>query len=584
MAKARDSFYKKLKESMDRSFRQMERYRIAEQNVVRQYRGHALSDTQGAEKVVVLNKLQQMVTIYMRLLASGVLQGSIEPKYPDLRDQARLFELATNRQVREVRLERSFRRAVLDAMFGVGITKTCLAEGGPQFEEDGHFYDAGRAATFTVQLRDFVVDMLARDIDEAMFIGDRVWRSTDWIDEHRKIDKNALDEADEDREMEDLGRPSGMDEDTLTRIYDGKYVWNIYLPRENTVMCFVEGRDVPLYEYEFDGPEGGPYDVLSFVDVPGETLGVGAALSLFELHRFENELMRKVSRQANRSKNLVLIEEDVAKAGERVRDANDGDFVTVPVGALSGGKMLPITIGGADPSLMQTLIWADQQFNILGGNLDSLAGLGPQAETAKQDSMIRQSANAILNEMSSRVQEFATSIYRKHALYVWTDPFLDLELEENIQGTNIKVSHRWTPEEREGDYLDYNFTVDVHSMRSETPQEKAANMMGFLTEWALPTEQGASSAGLTLRYDELSRRLAKYRGLPIEDIYDSPVDDISRDVGRVREPPGMKTSRTVNERVSRPGVTPNAINNALLAASAGQKPQNDLAAAIPRRA
>ena len=109
---------------------------------------------------------------------------------------------------------------------------------------------------------------------------------------------------------------------------------------------------------------------------------------------FTNELMRKVGRQANRQKDVLVAEQGAQKGAEIIGRASDGDIVLVPKGTLA--QLESVKYGGADPLTMQALIWALQTTDTEGGNLQTLGGLGPSAETFRGDKLIHETASTLI--------------------------------------------------------------------------------------------------------------------------------------------------------------------------------------------
>ena len=113
-------------------------------------------------------------------------------------------------------------------------------------------------------------------------------------------------------------------------------LWEIWLPRENKLMVVpssgmtgtVAGK--PLSVSEWDGPEGGPYHRLTFSEVPGNVMGLPAVALWMDLHELVNSLYRKLSRQAQRQKDVFTYPGGSEEDARRVAESSDCLLYTSP--------------------------------------------------------------------------------------------------------------------------------------------------------------------------------------------------------------------------------------------------------------
>jgi len=560
-----------LNEASVYNYERMAKLRRASAEIRRQYAGHLVVED-GAPKgqPVIINKLQDAIRIWLQNMATGEPRVSIETPYPNLRPFAFQFELAVNRHLSEILLGDVFARGTLDAMFSAGVFKTGLGVGAPEvFEADGELIDPGRPFSDTIFIDDLMIDMSAKSYDKVDMIGDRYLRPKKWVEEMMRKAKSGEPVATIDDRMQSQMMPepsmSGTQEgDERARIYDNVWVWDMYLPKENTMVTIADGADEPIAVWEWDGPEGGPYDMLGWYFTPGYPLPIPPAASLFELHMYANELMRKVGRQANRQKEVLVAEQGAEKAAAIIRESSDGGVVIVPRGSLA--QMKDMKYGGADPLMMQALIWSLQTTDTEGGNLQSLGGLGPSAETFRGDKLIHDTASGLIRFLQLGLMRTAKSVLRKHAWWTWVEDIRDFKGWTSVPGEHdIPIEWHFTPEEREGDFLDYNFTLDPHSLVDRTPQEKAQGVMELWHNMILPNAETLMQAGQMPNAAETVRYICKQLNVPY-DILLKEMDPAMKQqiAGQVQAPPRLKTSHTVNERISRPGTTPNGNNNVMM--------------------
>lgn len=560
-----------LNEATTYNYEKMQKMRESSADIRRQYAGHLMVEDGASEaRPVIINKVQDAIRIWLQNMATGEPRTSIETEYPELRPFAFQFELAVNRHLSEILLGDVFMRGTMDAMFSVGIFKTGLGVGAPEvFEADGELIDPGRPFSDTVFVDDLMIDMSAKSFDKIDMIGDRYLRPKRWVEAMMKKARDGEPVA----TIEDRGQSERMPErmmsgvqegDEAARIYDDVWVWDKYLPKENMMITIADGADEPIAVWEWDGPEGGPYDKLGWFDLPGYPLPIPPAASIYELHMFSNELMRKVGRQANRQKDVLVVEQGAEKGAGIIRKTNDGGIAIVPRGSLD--QMKSVKYGGADPLMMQALIWALQTTDTEGGNLQTLGGLGPSAETFRGDKLIHDTASSLIRFLQLGLMRTAKSVLRKHAWWIWTEDIRGYGGWTSVPGEHdIPIEWSFTPEEREGDFLDYNFTLDPHSMVDRTPQEKAQGVIELWHNMILPNAEMLMQDGQMPNAAETVRYICKQLDVPY-DVLLKEMDPAMKEqmAGQVQPPQRLKESHTVNERISRPGTTPNGNDNVMM--------------------
>jgi len=570
------------------NYERMAKLRINSAEMRRQYAGHlVVEDGASDRQPVIINKLQDAIRIWIQNMATGEPRVSIDTVYPDLRSFAFQFELAVNRHLTEIDLGSVFMRATLDALFSVGVFKTGLGVGAPEvFEADGELIDPGRPFSDTVFLDDLVIDMSAKSPDKVDMIGDRYLRPRKWVEEMMKKSRNGEPVVTNDDRMQSQMQPESamagtQESDERAHVYDQVWVWDMYLPKENLMVTIADEATEPIAVWDWDGPEGGPYDVFGWFYSPGYPLPIPPAANLFELHNFTNELMRKVGRQANRQKNVLVAEQGAEKAAGIIRNENDGGIAIVPRGSLQ--QMKDMKYGGADPIMSQMLIWTMNTFDTEGGNLQALGGLGPSAETFRGDKLIHENASALIRFLQMGLMRVAKSVLRKHAWWVWTEDIREYKGWTKVPGEHdIPISWSFTPEEREGDFLDYNFTLDPHSLVDRTPQEKAQGVMEIWHNMVLPNAEMLMQSGYMPNTAETMRYICKQMNVPF-DILLQEMDPVMKQqiAGQVQAPQRLKQSHTVNERISRPGTTPSGNDNVMMQSLAKMATSGEPGASSP---
>jgi len=536
--------YYRLKASMDESFKELESYRKASKAIRAQYLGHLFSDHSAPkQKAVFRNKLQQFTVILMRLLASGKPQALVSTDYPELQDYSQTFQLYLNRHLTEIDIQKQFFDAAFRAMFGMAIAKTGYDE-----HDD--------AVTGMVDENHFVIDMTHNEWEDLDYIGDRHRLTLDQIEDifGSKVRSTMEDSGSPDpysgemRALQELTDHQAMRPDKA--LEDWRYVWDVYLPKYNRIVSFPHGSDEILRDEEWDGPEYGPYRILSFLP-SGYAIPLPPTHQLYELHMHVNCISRKLFRQADAAKTVYVAEEN--DDARKIRDAND-------LGIVGGvrdpkNRVVPLRLTAIDPVLAQNQMEAETEFDTMAGGLKLLAGVSPESETLGQDEMLKATQNAIIQHMQQQMLEFDNGIVQDHAWYAWTRTLHEKTVFRTSPTGLVRVPVRVTPEEREGDFLQYNFEISIYSLREETPTEKQAQLMLMWNQFILPSAQFAMQQGFAPNVMGLATELCRLQGFDVNKffVFQEPQ---AAPPGQVA-PPGRLPTETTRKyiRKSVPGST-----------------------------
>jgi len=270
------------------------------------------------------------------------------------------------------------------------------------------------------------------------------------------------------------------------------------------VTCELDVEE-PLRVTQWTGPEHGPYHILGFNEVPGNVMPLSPASVLIDLHELTNKIFRQLARQAERQKTITFANGKSIKDAERVVNANDGEVIRVD--EVNGIK--EVRYGGADQQNMLFAQQARQLFSYFGGNLDSVGGLGAQADTAKQEQLISGSASQRMASMGEHVQKWASGIINDLSWYLWHDPLINMPVVKRVEGTDIEVEERFSPETQEGDFFDYNINVNPYSLKEKTPSEQVQAVMQYL-QFVGPYMPMMQQQGMNIDFDKLTDMVAEF--------------------------------------------------------------------------
>ncbi|MBQ6327819.1 MAG: hypothetical protein IJI35_02280 [Kiritimatiellae bacterium] len=545
-------------------------------NAVKQFVGIHYSDN-GSEKRVPVNFLELAIAIYVRLLATRAPRCQIKPKVLSMTPFAASLEEVVNQIPGEIGLDKTMRRAVLEAMFSIGIVKVGIGA----TNENAKIGD--EPFVTLVQLDDYFVDMSARSWEEVQYEGNEYWMDRRQIHDFYGVDLDA----DEDAAVSTTGvsqaKSVSVDETPKTWS-DRVQLRDVYLVREGRMVTYAVSSQRLLRDVPWDGPEGTPYIKLWFSEVPGNLMPLAPIAVWTALHELGNALFRKLAKQADAKKTVMAFQGGSDEQIQRLRDAVDGEGIRY-----DAGKPEEITVGGIDNATLAFVIQLKDLYSMFAGNLDALGGLSPQAETATQEKLISEASSSRVQEMIDRTVDFAKAIFRRLAWYAWTDPVRQRHISLTVdEKTRLTVEREWTPETRDGDFLDYNIDIDVFSMQDDTPQAKVQKLLTVLERVVFPMLQNLQEQGGYIDTKAVLEYVGKHTNMPelaaFVKFMDGAVNPGMPAAAGESTPEYVSTkspfSRRVYERVNRPGATRQGRDAALMQTLLGGKPQQAEMAAL----
>ena len=507
--------------AVEYSRRKMQPFREKRLQAIRQYVGSNYGDYGPTEKVPV-NLMEMALSIYKRQVAARSPQVLVTSDNPAASPIANNFELALNILLKEIGFEETLHRWVVDAMFAMGIIK-CGISPDASSEIMGFTHDTGQPFADNVDLEDFVFDVAAKRWDQIQFCGNRYCLPYEAVMDLNIFGKNAdvhptgqfrnTNEGGDERvtsltnEGESYGNESYMDMIEL---------WDLWLPYEQvlvTVPASPDGGFTQTDAYrviEWTGPEEGPYHRLGFGEVPGNILPTSPAMQLIDLHDLSNRVFRKLGRQTERQKTLTVVQSGAEEDGRRVGMADDGDIIR----ADRPESTKEISYGGGDQNSLAFFVQLRQMFSYIGGNLDTMGGLGKAADTVGQEKLISQSASTKISDMQAAVSSGVKGVVTSLAKYLYHDPVASPRIYKKIPNTDITVKVEFGPEMREIDFIDYEIDIAPYSMQSRSPAERVQTVSQTVANFIMPMAENLQSMGLTFDMPEFIETVAKYSNTP----------------------------------------------------------------------
>jgi len=544
----------------------------------------------GASDKVPANFIELAYIIYVMNLAAQTPNVHVETPHQVLKPFAKTLALGMNHLLEEILFGNTVQSAVGDALFAMAIVKTGLNQSGT-VEIGGVLHDVGQPYSGLVDLDDWVHDFTARDWQETQFQGNR-YR----IPYAHVMEAGIFDNIDGLKPTNKYGPYDDIGEEFVKNISEGYQVdkdeiqpyselWDFWLPnvgREKLIMtCALDQPHLPpLRVREWEGPEGGMYDILGFERVPGNGMPLPPASVWRDMHELANMLFRKIGRQAQRQKSILGFQAGDEEDVERINSTSDGNAARID----NPEKSKELNYGGFNPANLALFLQTKDLFSWFAGNLDTLGGLGPLADTLGQENLLNDNSSRRIAYMEGKTYEFVQSIVKKQAYYLVYDPLIDLPLVKRVEGFGIDIPIRLTADTMEGDFLDYNFTIEPFSMRYRTPEMQFQQLMEVIERVVLPLAPMMPAQGMTINVEALIKEIADLRRMPVLNRiigYLRPEQIMQMGpVGEFPAKPPVTTRHTI--RTNRPGATRTGKDAAMMHTLLGAGVQDSEMAALNR--
>lgn len=531
----------RLCEAMYRARKDLERFRVERKDAVKQYIGGHWSE-EGPPQKVPLNLISLYVQIVGRSLIPKAPRITVSTFAKKAKPTVAAMQKWANLEIQKMGLDSTLQRVVVDALFSIGICKVSLLD--PAHSSIwGWDTPAGTAFAERVDLDDFVFDTHARDFREASFIGHRYRVPLATIKDDpnyspRRKDLSASDDnpynRDGDERINTLQRGGYRTSPEYEEMVD---LWEVYLPRHKMLVTLphdallgaVGGEagakydEAALREWEWIGPDEGPYKFLAFGAVPGNAMPKSPVQDLIDLHTVTNELYLKLMRQGERQKELLTVQGQADTDGQRVIDANDGDVIRVD----NPDRMKVASFGGPNQNNLQLAIHLKDMFSYMAGNLDAMGGLSPQAKTLGQDRMLMESASRTVSDMQETATGFVSDVCSALCWYWWHDPFKVMKVEHTVNnlpesaivrrvhpaGTRDAAGYPM-PLSRDADWDDLELNVDPYSLQHQTPSQKLQALMSVVEKVVIPMQPVLQAAGVSFDVVKLIQLMSEYMNTP----------------------------------------------------------------------
>lgn len=500
----------------------------------------------------LINLVDRGVFTIVPYLVEGNPKIMVESLPVNYKAWAYTTQLALNFLIEKMDLaENVFIPAAINSMFGAAITRTFTAYD-RKINLDDEVIKAGTPTIKVIHDTDYIGDPLAKSRDDFIFEGDIYRLPTDYAKDLFARKENGKQIADyinpdcklaSDLSPEQIANPNFDMRKTALR--DFTTFIDIYLYDENvTVTIMPEGqKGILLRTIEEDGPDESPYDYLGYKFFPGSSVPIPPAWFWHDLDVSLNIVSKSAREQAESQKDLLLADYANKDLAKKITNAKNMDVLLTKDPKES---VQQVSFGGMNPASFDWMGFVESSFNKAGGTAEVMRGGGAEADTLGQEKMIFQNASRIINNMYTRYHKFMTSVIKKLAWRVWTDPTVYVPVIKKIPGV-LEYQKVFSQADKVGDFYDFVFKIVPYSTQRMSPEMKYQRLMQLSTQWIVPTLQYAAAQGAEFDIPEATKRMAEYIGLDdFNQIYRSAMPKETDIVNYQMQPEGKQSQQPRN--------------------------------------
>jgi len=517
--------FQHLRNGVRQSRKDLHSFREAEIAGLRQLVGPHYGEN-GSDMSEPINMLNLGVSTLLGKLAAKEPQVLCTTQSEALRSSATDVSLAINEHLIRTGFGEEWRIAVMGALFSMGIMKVGVDVEFTSSIDDEEF-DVTAPFASAVLFSDWVHDTTAKRWrrDSIQFAGNRYEVAIEDLEGLDGIDQQVLDGLHHRAEMrlfddneetpQELAHSRGMWTDETFR--PKTTLWDIWVPSLGSVVTFADDYGTkPLREMTWTGPENGPFHIFGFNPVLNNIMPLAPVANWLDTHDLLNRIFNKLGRQVNRQKTVTYASPAAKVDGETVRTSEDGDTILVT----NPNGIKEVRFGGPDQQSLGFGGYMRDLMSYTMGNLDTMAGLGSQADTATQEKILSESNNAGVQDMQGKAVHALRGIIRDYGYWLYNDPAIQMDLQQRIEGTDITVDTSWPMQTnefgelvdaREGDFDMYQFDIEPYSLQDQSPSERFNKLRAIWNQEIMPLAQMGQVQPDVQKYLGL---LARYGDMP----------------------------------------------------------------------
>ncbi len=480
----------KFSTALKEGFERLKRYRHARSMYIKDYTGQYYNSVRGITGDMPIN----LIFLALRILIPNlVMKEGVNKITTDVlaqKEYASLLGLALDKSQKQRKMRKILRAACVDMCFGFATAKTSIAASGELIPDGVDVnLDPGQIYTELVDMDDFVFDPLCKSLDKSAFLGHnvrlprQVLLDTDgWEHDLVRNLPSATAQPLDTKRTEQITQDSSPSM-TMDELQDYVNVVETWIPEADAIVYTPNPYQQSAADFlkidDYYGPAEGPYTFGSLTPpVPNNPLPIAPVGVWRDLNDMANKLFKKTMEQADRQKDVLLYNPNLADVADAIREALDGESI-----ACSDPKGINlVSYGGQNRDNEEMIGQLRMWFNVLAGNPEQMGGISSAAktETATEVTALQSNAAVSLQDMRDISYEFSADISKKEAWYLHTDPLINLPLTKRTTGGQ-DIQIYLTPEQRQGDWSELTFSIKKRSMTVIEPNLRAKRILEFHT-------------------------------------------------------------------------------------------------------
>ena len=539
----RGRLFKAIRSSRDA----LEPFRRVRKELIKDYVGSWYAES-GAENKTLVNLINQTARIYTVALAANNPQVLVSTPSAEALPFSRRFEVNLNKLISDMALDQTFRSIVLDAFFCLGCGVVMMQDTNMRFHgilesEEDVWLDPGEPWLNRVSLDDLILDMPAKELTKMRYCGHRYRADYEKVMDEpgyskkakEKLKPTSREHQDSTGAVRDIASEWGGAQDDDLK--DMVWLMDLWIAENNSIVTMAcDQSDLePLIEREWTGSQAGPYKFLSLGDTPDNIIPTSPAINLKGMHDLQNRLHRRMEEDSDAHRVINVYPPGEEDQANRFRTAGRNDWVR----GKSPESIKQFESGGIDQRDMALATFLQGEFDRFAGNLQAMGGLGSQASTVGQEELIHGQLSKNVADMRMAVVNFASDCILDLGRLMWEDQTLELKTSMPVGNTGFNVSSDWTPDNRLGEFEDYEFRVEPYSMVFKTPQQHLQEYFQVMREIA-PLWPMFQQSGATLNVQVLVDQMARLLNKPeIKQLitFEVPAEMLGGDQNTVRQAP-----------------------------------------------
>jgi len=466
-------------------FKRLERYRNARAMFLKEYVGSYYQKNSGMTADEPINLLFHAIRT---LVPNMVMKNPFNEVTTDIiphQIYAELLGMGINTVQKRMNVKDKLRAWIVDAIFAMGIMKVGLAGSNTVIQFGDHEIDPGEIYVETVDLDNFVFDPTCTSLDRATFLGDRITIPRQVLLDSKIYNSDlvkklpSISDIVNQKESKNISQTkTGRQE--LNNIQDMVHVVQLWVPKANALVTVPDPREAKFDDYlavqDYYGPDTGPYEILTLTPpIPNNPYPVAPVSIWYDLHRMANRIFKKSMEQADRQKDVGVYDPANIDEAEMIRDSEDGDLV-----AGNPDSVKVLSFGGQNRDNAAMLQQLQTWFNYMAGNPDQLAGQTSDADTATQAAILESNSKITVTDSKNITYDKAAGVAKKVGWYLHNDPLIDIPLAKRKPGGE-RVQMRLTPEQRQGEFSEFTFSIKPKSMSQIDPMLRSKRIIEFAT-------------------------------------------------------------------------------------------------------